>query len=254
MHKPRVSVLRLALPGLLAAALLTGATGTAIALSLPAATELAIIRPAAAVDVPTTVEPIDDWTNDPRLSTPSPVDARPDGWIPAAAPQAVGAPVPTATAKVESRTTTRGAKPTASTAPAGSSKPAYRGRNHIWIPSLGLSRDLTWFPCSRSTPPGHRLYRWGCAGHNNVYVFAHAASVFGPLHNAYVSGRLKKGMRVVYADGNGRVRTYKVRFWKVVSPVGSGWAYAAQSTPSMTLQTCVGSRSQYRLVVRLTAA
>jgi hypothetical protein len=61
-------------------------------------------------------------------------------------------------------------------------------------------------------------------------------------------------MQLVYADGGGHVRTYKVAFWRVVSPVGSNWAYAAQSRPSITLQTCVGSRSQYRLVVRLVAA
>jgi hypothetical protein len=60
-------------------------------------------------------------------------------------------------------------------------------------------------------------------------------------------------MKVVYADGRGRIHTYRVRYWRVVSPVGADWAYAAQSRPSMTLQTCVGARSQYRLVVRLTA-
>ncbi|HEY7736055.1 MAG TPA: sortase [Candidatus Limnocylindrales bacterium] len=131
--------------------------------------------------------------------------------------------------------------------------PAHRGRNHVWIPSLGISRGLTWFSCSRSTPPGNRLYQWGCAGRNNIYVFAHAATVFRPLHDAYVSGRLQKGMKVVYADGRGRIHIYRVRYWRVVSPVGADWAYAAQSRPSMTLQTCVGARSQYRLVVRLTA-
>ncbi|HEY7524498.1 MAG TPA: sortase [Candidatus Limnocylindrales bacterium] len=132
--------------------------------------------------------------------------------------------------------------------------PAYRGRNHVWIPSLGISRNLAWFSCSRSTPPGNRLYQWGCAGRNNVYVFAHAYSVFRPLHDAYAGGRLRKGMKVVYADGRGRIHTYRVRYWRVVSPVGADWAYAAQSQPSMTLQTCVGARSQHRLVVRLTEA
>jgi sortase (surface protein transpeptidase) len=82
----------------------------------------------------------------------------------------------------------------------------------------------------------------------------HAHSVFRSLHNAYVNGRLRKGMEVIYADANGRVTRYRVSFWKVVSPVGAGWAFAAQSRPSMTLQTCVGARSQYRLVVRLVAS
>ena len=53
--------------------------------------------------------------------------------------------------------------------------------------------------------PGNRVYRWGCAGSNNVYLFGHAHSVFKPLHDAYVRGRLAKGMKVYYADANGKV-------------------------------------------------
>ena len=55
------------------------------------------------------------------------------------------------------------------------------------------------------------MYRWGCAGRNNVYLLGHAHSVFKPLHDAYVSKRLRKGMTVDYADGNGRVRTLRDR-------------------------------------------
>lgn len=125
------------------------------------------------------------------------------------------------------------------------------GRNKVWIPSLGIRRSVSGFACSSTAYPGNRVYRWGCAGHNNVYLFGHAHSVFKPLHDAYVRGKLKKGMRVLYADSAGRVSTYKVIWWKVVAPDKGGFAYAAQSRPSMTLQTCVGARSQYRLVVRL---
>jgi hypothetical protein len=124
----------------------------------------------------------------------------------------------------------------------------------MWIPALGMSRSVAWFPCSRTTPPDHLMYRWGCAGANNVYLMGHASSVMAPLHNAYVSGRLHAGMKVIYADDAGRVRTYAVSFWKVVRPDGDvGWAYAGQGSPSMTLQTCVGSGDAFRLVVRLVA-
>jgi hypothetical protein len=142
-----------------------------------------------------------------------------------------------------------------STGAGGSTRPtSYRGTNHVWIPSLGINRDVSWYACSRNTALAHVVYRWGCAGSNNVYLMGHASSVFKPLHDAYVSGRLRKGMQVVYADGNGRTRTYAVSFWKVVAPDGDvGWAYAAQSRPSLTLQTCVGANSAYRLVVRLVA-
>ena len=78
--------------------------------------------------------------------------------------------------------------------------------------------------------------------------------MFKPLHDAYVTGRLRKGMIVDYADASGRVRRYAVAWWKVTRPTGAAaWAWAPQTVPSMTLQTCVGANSEYRLMVRLVA-
>jgi Sortase family. len=140
--------------------------------------------------------------------------------------------------------------------PAKTTRPAaaaatYDGRNHVWIPRLGVSRSITFFSCTSKAYPGDRVYRWGCAGSNNVYLFGHAGSVFKPLHDAYESGRLAKGMALYYAGDDGVVHAYTVRWWKVTTPDKGAWAYASQSTPSLTLQTCVGTRGQYRLVVRL---
>ena len=42
---------------------------------------------------------------------------------------------------------------------------SYSGRNHVWIPSLGINRSVAWFACSRSREPDNYVYRWGCAGH-----------------------------------------------------------------------------------------
>jgi hypothetical protein len=168
---------------------------------------------------------------------------------------AAASPATPKPAAAKSATPKPSAPKAASTATARSSTRTFAGRNHVWIPSLGISRSVSWFPCSRSTPPGNLVYRWGCAGRNNVYLFGHAYSVMKPLHDAYVSGRLRKGMAAWYADASGRVRRYVVSYWRVVRPDGDiGWAYAAQSRPSLTLQTCVGANSQYRLVVRLVAS
>ncbi len=128
---------------------------------------------------------------------------------------------------------------------------SYHGRNHVWIPSLGVNRSISFFSCSSNAYPGDRVYRWGCAGSNNVYLFGHASSVFAPLRDAYVSGRLRKSMVVFYAGNDGVVHRYSVRWWKVTTPDEGAWAYASQGTPSLTLQTCVGARSQFRLIVRL---
>ena len=167
----------------------------------------------------------------------------PDGWTarPAAA---VPAPKPTTVKKTSSKGASKG------TAPVRSS--GFHGRNHVWIPALGISRSTTGYACSSSSYPGNRVYRWGCAGRNNVYLFGHAHSVFKPLHDAYVRGSLRKGMKVYYAGADGKVATYAVRWWRLTTPANGAWAYAGQSRPSLTLQTCVGAQSQYRLIVRLT--
>lgn len=135
--------------------------------------------------------------------------------------------------------------------PTSTSASKFGGRNRMWFPALGIRRAVSFFSCSSNAYPGNRVYRWGCAGRNNVYLFGHAHSVFKPLHDAYVRGRLKKGMTAYFADARGRVSTYKVIWWRITTPDKGGFAYASQSRPSMTLQTCVGARSQYRLIVRL---
>jgi sortase (surface protein transpeptidase) len=140
----------------------------------------------------------------------------------------------------------------ASTATSSSAKSgSHKGRNHVWIPALGIDRSISFFSCSSSAYPGNRVYRWGCAGSNNVYLFGHAHSVFKALHDAYVRGRLAKGMKVIYANGAGRVSTYAVSWWKLTTPDNGAWAFASQSSPSLTLQTCVGANNKYRLIVRL---
>jgi hypothetical protein len=139
------------------------------------------------------------------------------------------------------------AKPARAAAPSRE----HRGRNHVWSAGLGLDRNVTWFSCSRSRQPDYLVYRWGCAGRKNVYLFAHAGGPFRRLHDLYVQGRLHKGMTVTYADGDGHVHRYSVAWWRVVLPTAGEFAYAGQSRPSMTLQTCVGPHDRYRLVVRL---
>ncbi|HEX7951321.1 MAG TPA: sortase [Candidatus Limnocylindrales bacterium] len=137
--------------------------------------------------------------------------------------------------------------------PAGVWWAKYQGVNHVWMPTLGINRPVYLFPCSRGTDPDNLVYRWGCAGTNNVYLLGHAYGVFKPLHDAYYNGKLRVGMPVVYADGNGRERLYRVTTWRIVNPVDAAWAIASQPRPSMTLQTCVGADGSLRLNVRLVA-
>jgi len=165
-----------------------------------------------------------------------------------AAKPKIKAPVRAPTAAKASKAPKAKPSGTKSTSTAAS----YSGTNHVWIPALGINRSVHAFSCSRSRPPDEYMYRWGCAGANNVYLMGHAYAAMKPLHDAYVSGRLRVGMKAYYADGNGRVRTYAVRWWKLTRPTTeASWAWAAQDVPSMTWQTCVGKNSEYRLMVRL---
>ena len=148
--------------------------------------------------------------------------------------------------------TTKATKPPKKTTRRTTTAASFSGTNHVWIPALGINKSVRAFPCDRQRPPDNYMYRWGCAGSNNVYLMGHAHSVMNGLHDAYVSGRLRKGMKAYYAGRDGKVHTYTVRWWKKTLPTtDAAWAWAPLSVPSMTLQTCVGSNSQYRLMVRL---
>jgi hypothetical protein len=125
------------------------------------------------------------------------------------------------------------------------------GTNHVWMPTLGVTNRVYTFPCSRSRDPDNLVYRWGCAGTNNVYLLGHAYGVFRALNHAYYNGKLKVGMPVVYADAHGKLHLYRVTTWRIVNALNAAWAIGAQPVPSMTLQTCVGARGNLRLVVRL---
>ena len=156
--------------------------------------------------------------------------------------------------------TSRGRRPAADARVAAPAAPpptaelqAFRGTNHFWIPSLGMSYGVRGYACGRTSYPGNYMYRWGCAGRNNVYILGHAFSVMKPLHDLYVRGGLRKGLVALYADSAGRIRAYQVTEWRVVRPTEVAWQTASQPVPSMTLQTCIGKNSEYRLNVRLVA-
>ena len=157
---------------------------------------------------------------------------------------------PVATPVVHAKAST--AKPTSAPPKVTAApKPTYTGRNRFWIPSLDMSYRVYPFECTRTRDPDNYVYRWGCAGTNNVYILGHAYGVMKPLHDLYVAGKLKVGMVAIYADAAGNVHWYRVTTWRVVAPTEAAWAIADQPVPSMTLQTCVGKDGQYRLNVRL---
>jgi hypothetical protein len=260
MHRARLPYRRVLIPAVLAMVLAAESIAVAAAMNVAPTTGAPSLRPFV---TQATRPHVRQGARERSLSASRSVITRRDPRTRAEAPAMdevrapVVAPVRPSTAVANKAKSVSKVQPVAS---AGSASPAtsrrgstasYNGRNEMWFPALGISRSVTGFACTSSAYPGDRVYRWGCAGRNNVYLFGHAHSVFKPLHDAYVNGRLAKGMKVMYADANGRVSTYRIAWWKVTTPTKGAFAYAAQSRPSMTLQTCVGAKSQYRLIVRL---
>lgn len=200
------------------------------------------------------VEPVEPMPDGPADAAAAWFDEVPDAR--AAWPMAViAAPSPAATERPNSAVVSKPvAKSVGSSAPSAQSAPReFVGTNRFWMPKLGISKRVHDYPCPRKRPPDHYVYRWWCAGSNNVYLLGHASSVFKPLHDAYVQGRLRVGMAAWYADANGKVTKYRITEWRVVRPEESHWAIANQPVPSMTLQTCVGKNDEFRLNVRLVA-
>jgi len=143
------------------------------------------------------------------------------------------------------------AAPSSSRTSAPAAPRVYAGRNHFWYPALGINQPVGWFACDSSSAPGPLVYRWGCAGTDNVYLLAHAGGRFQPLYNAYYAHRLKVGQLAVYADPKGTVHYYKLAWYKVTPPLASShWAWDPQPVSSLTLQTCLGVNSELRLFVR----
>ena len=249
---------RLLLPTLLAAVLAAEITGIALARTLtPAggiATSPAHIAASAAAAPRSAIEAESARAADPAGSSSAGITDTPTSASTASdAKRAIDRAAATSVAAAPARTSARAAPKSSTHTTTAPRAPAYRGVNRVWIPSLGIDKGIQSFPCSRSRPPDAGVYRWGCAGTNNVYLLSHAWSTFKPLHDAYVGGRLRTGTKVIYADTGGHVHTYTVIWWRVVAPTSAAkWAWASLSRPGMTLQTCVGANSAYRLMVRLT--
>ncbi|HET7828642.1 MAG TPA: sortase [Candidatus Limnocylindrales bacterium] len=120
----------------------------------------------------------------------------------------------------------------------------------------GMKRTVYRFGCRGGTLP-NKVMKWSCAGHGNMYLLGHAWGVFDPLHDAYRDGKLRRG-QIAYWTREGVTRRYKVAWIRVVPKTfiyrgmaGSQWAWNATNTPAITLQTCWGRTSAYRIIVRL---
>lgn len=136
----------------------------------------------------------------------------------------------------------------------------------IRFPGLGRSGSETMggpvfnWGC-RGGELGRQIYRWGCAGDLNRYLMGHAFAGFEELHDFVAARgvaagtRALVGMPVYLRTATGRRVVFRVTWARVASVTywgrtGERWAWNETKVPSITLQTCYGARSEYRLIVR----
>ncbi len=180
------------------------------------------------------------------LSSDSP--AAPPHMEPAWDPSLLPDPTPTPTAVIT-------ASPNPTVASALKVAPARVVKNSLAIAALGINASIK----GMSTCGGlisNAVYRWPCAGHNNLYLLGHAYGVFKPVHDGYHAGRLKTGMIARYTDASGKVHKYTLA-WVEDLPIatwGKGATWAATSGSVITLQTCDGPSDSYRIIVRFVPA
>lgn len=138
-----------------------------------------------------------------------------------------------------------------------SGTPSYHGTYHLWIPALGLSREIYDWGCNGGLIP-NRVEYWGCVPKSNLYLLGHAWGVFAKIHDGYHSGALHVGLTAWYADKGGTVHKYRISWVRHVRNADyaswSKWSMAASSSQVITLQTCDGPTSAYRILVRLVPA
>ncbi len=183
--------------------------------------------------------------------------------------QAPSAPTPSATAEAQTTPAVKiavvKAQPKAQPAKAAQAvaKPAAKvakpapvlaGTNHFWFPALGISNKVHEFNCAGPDTIPSGIWHFGCNGPRNIYLMAHGWSDFKAVRVAYHNGALSKGMTAYYAGPDGTVQRYKVAWVRHV-PVdefnASYWEWAINDVPAVTLQTCDGAHSEYRIIVRL---
>jgi hypothetical protein len=208
--------------------------------------------PRATVNPTDTPEPTTAPTPKPTASpTPKPI-ATPS---PTPKPTATPSPTPKPTA-------TPTPKPTATPTPQPTNPPqTYTGHSHLWYPALDISADWGWYGCEYGGPdtlPGG-VHRWGCGPKNNVYLLSHAWSTFKKLKKAYNNGTLRVGQNAWYADAQGNVTKYEVKWIRQVTveylnATAGEWALNDSPNEILTLQTCNGANNEYRIIVRLVQA
>jgi hypothetical protein len=172
--------------------------------------------------------------------------------VPSVTPIGDASPSPAVTASPTTAPTPTALPPTAK--PAAVRPAVSIARNRFDIPGLRIDAPIGVTTCGGLIPNG--IWKWPCAGQNNLYLLGHAWGVFKPLHDGYHAGLLTPGLTALYTDGSGVVHRYQLLWVEhlTVAVWGQGATWAATSGPVITLQTCDGATDGYRIIARFVPA
>ena len=135
---------------------------------------------------------------------------------------------------------------------------SYHGTYHLWIPALSLSRDINDWGCNGGLIPNHVEY-WGCVPRSNLVPARPRLGRLRQDPRRLSLGALHVGLTAWYADKAENVHKYRISWIRHVRNgglrvTGAKLAMAATSGQVITLQTCDGATSAYRILVRLVPA
>lgn len=173
------------------------------------------------------------------------------GSVPVVAAPVVAAPVAAVAAMPPASPVT--ATPTAGVPVLASS---LRRLGTLRISGIGLTARVYDWGCGSAVVPNLAL-RWGCRTSNNQFLVGHAYGVFRPYYLAYARHLLRPGLIAVFTDAAGHATRYRLEWTRLVTSTyvwngltGGQWAWGDTSRAALTLQTCWGSTSRYRIITR----
>lgn len=124
------------------------------------------------------------------------------------------------------------------------------------VSGIGLTASVYAWGCGGEVVPNLAL-RWGCQKSNNQFIVGHAYGVFHPYYLAYARHLLRPGLIAYFTDTAGHRTRYRLAWVRLVTKTyvwhgltGSQWAWNNTPSAALTLQTCWGSTSKYRIVTR----
>ena len=128
----------------------------------------------------------------------------------------------------------------------------HQGRNHVWMPALGIDRSVASYACSNALVPRQPRVPLGLRRQQQRLPLRPRRQRLQAAPRRVCPRPPAQGHEALLCRWRGHgPHVQGRRGGRSRRPTKGTWAYQSLARPSLTLQTCVGAASQYRLIVRL---